>query len=110
MTRLMLVSAVPFVALSTWLGLAPIGDDPPTLAETLGLVSAQDPLAALAPTALGLSLAIAVFATNFSFIVFQLAPYRALLAGPSRLHVGVAASLLVLALVPLVGAAAGLDV
>lgn len=61
----------------------------------------------MAPTLVGIDVAIAVFAVNFSFVAFQLAPYRQLLAGPSWRHVAAAGALLFTALLPLVGLPAG---
>jgi hypothetical protein len=73
----------------------------------LGAAASRSVLEGLASTTVGVAIAVAVFAVNFSFVVFQLAPYRALLAGPSRGHVGAASALILFALVPLTGAACG---
>jgi hypothetical protein len=81
----------------------------PFVGAALGLALAvdKDVATALAPTSVAVTVAIAIFAVNFSFVVFQLAPYRGLLAGPSTRHLGAAAVLLLAALSPLAGAACG---
>src|SRR4051794_37758356 len=58
---------------------------------------------AIAAPVLGLSVTVAVFAINFSFVAFQLAPYRSLLSGPSERHITAAAGLLLQSLAPLLG-------
>ncbi len=92
-TVLLTALALPFVGLSIW----------------LGVCASSDVLSRFASTTLGLSVAIAVFAVNFSFVAFQLAPYRALLAGPSPRHLLAATALVLLALIPLSGVSAGSD-
>lgn len=53
--------------------------------------------------AIGFAIATAVFAVNLSFLVFQLAPYRAQLRGPSRLHLACSGALVLAATTPLIG-------
>jgi len=87
----MLLSGIPFAALSVGLF---IWVDEETAKR-------------LAPALVGLTMALAVFAINFSFVAFQLAPYRHLHQGPSRRHLTASVMLVVLALAPLLGSFCG---
>jgi hypothetical protein len=78
---------VPFVALAVVLMLAPSSN---VIADkVVGLVSVD--------------LAIAVFAVNFSFLAYQLSPYRSLVRGVSPRHVTASLVLIFVALAPLLG-------
>lgn len=77
------------------------------LSASLAACVADDTARAIAPTMIGVCVAAAIFAVNFSFVAFQLAPYRELLAGPSSRHVASAALLVLVSLVPLTGAVSG---
>lgn len=60
---------------------------------------------ALAPALVAIAMALAIFAVNFSFVAFQLAPYRQLRGGPSKRHVAAGVALISVALTPLFGTA-----
>lgn len=59
------------------------------------------------PQLLTIAVTFAVFAVNFSFLEYQLSPYRQTLRGIAWPHVNSAAIVLVLALVPIAAAVAG---
>jgi hypothetical protein len=85
--RLTILAGVPFMALS---------------AATAIWVNGGT-AASLAPALVGVTMALAIFAINFSFVAFQLAPYRQLLRGPSPTHLLAALGLVIIALLPLIG-------
>jgi hypothetical protein len=81
------ILGIPFAALSAYL-LLEIAD---TTAEALG------------STLVAVSVALTIFAVNFSFVAFQLAPYRELRGGPSQKHLLAAVFLVGFGLAPLLG-------
>ncbi len=73
------------------------------LGVVLAVTANGESLAAHNAALLSLGLGIAVFAVNFSFLAFQMSPYRTLLRGASPRHLLAALVLIALALVPLGG-------
>jgi hypothetical protein len=72
----------------------------------VGVVGASLPYDALQPygaVLISAAVAVALFAVNFSFVVFNLAPYRALVSGASSRHLAACAAALCASFLPLVG-------
>ncbi len=78
---------VPFVVLAVLLAIGPSQDV--IARNVIGLIS--------------LDLAIAIFAVNFSFLAFQLSPYRSLVKGVSGRHLTASLAVILVALAPLLG-------
>lgn len=77
------------------------------LGVVLALAADGDSLKDHDAALLSLGLGVGVFAVNFSFLAFQMSPYRTLVRGASPRHLLAALGLIALSLVPLGGFACG---